>query len=147
MTLQEFIKKAKEKENNKVKIVHFEVEGFGKIEFIRPTESDLIKFNNDLASCIDVEYKGISDEEKRKKEINIESFDFSKYAAVSSEFIYKCCSFLREKEVRDMYPDTEFYDIPLVVFGQNEVIKIASELNNQFKGVETRKEVTEAVKN
>ena len=147
MTLEEFIKKAKEKENNKIKIVHLEVKEFGKIEFIRPKESDLIKFNNDLASCIDVEYKGIDNEEEREKGIGIESFDFSKYATVSSEFIYKCCSFLREKEVRDMYPDTEFYNIPLVVFGQNEVIKIASELNNQFKGIETRKEVTEAVKN
>lgn len=147
MTLQEFIKKAKEKEDNKIKIVHLEVEEFGEIEFIRPKESDLIKFNNDLASCIDVEYKGINNEEEREKGIDIESFDFSRYAAVSSEFIYKCCSFLREKEVRDMYSDTEFYDIPLVIFGQNEVIKIASELNNQFKGIETRKEVTEAVKN
>lgn len=145
ITLEEFISKARKKEENKVKITKLEVEDFGEIEFQRPAESVIFKFTSDLLSTT----RGIDlkNDKSEKEDINISDFDIYSLTKISSAFVYDCCSMMREKKVRDLYPKSDFKDIPFLILGEDEVIRIATELNKIFKGEKTFKETSEDIKN
>lgn len=139
-TFQEFLNKVKEKENKKVKIAVVEVEGIGEIEFQRPNESELLRYNNEIMKC----YKGTL---KDKDNISMENMDMEGMALNASELIYNSCSFFKEKELRDMYKEYEFIKLPLVILGITEVLRIANTINAIFKGLEVKKETEEEIKN
>lgn len=139
-TFQEFLNKVKEKENKKVKIAVVEVEGIGEIEFQRPNESELLRYNNEIMKC----YKGTL---KDKDNISMENMDMEGMALNASELIYNSCSFFKEKELRDMYKEYEFIKLPLVILGITEVLRIATTINAIFKGLEVKKETEEEIKN
>lgn len=139
MKFDEFIAKVREKENNKVKSTEIEIKDIGKVTFIRPSESIILKFNNNLAKC----YRGNIHENEN---IGVENVDIELMSSISSEFVYNSCPFFKEKELREMYKEYEFYDIPLIVFGNDEVIRVAVELNNIFKGIDLKKEIEDDIK-
>lgn len=139
-TFQEFLNKVREKENKKVKIAVVEVEGIGEIEFQRPNESELLRYNNEIMKC----YKGTL---KDKDNISMENMDMEGMALNASELIYNSCSFFKEKELRDMYKEYEFIKLPLVILGITEVLRIATTINAIFKGLEVKKETEEEIKN
>ncbi|WP_300343385.1 hypothetical protein [Fusobacterium sp.] len=139
-TFQEFLNKVKEKENKKVKIAVVEVEGIGEIEFQRPNESELLRYNNEIMKC----YKGTL---KDKDNISMENMDMEGMALNASELIYNSCSFFKEKELRDMYKEYEFIKLPLIILGITEVLRIATTINAIFKGLEVKKETEEEIKN
>lgn len=143
ITLQDFINKVKEKENNKVKITTIEVEGFGEIEFQRPSDEELLRYNNEILNC----FKGDIRNENIGKEIDISMVDMEKMVLNASTFIYNSCSFFRAKEIRDMYKENEFTKIPLLILENSETLKIANELNAVFKGKSTKEEVEKEIKN
>jgi hypothetical protein len=89
-------------------------------------------------------YKGTL---KDKDNISTENMDMEGMALNASELIYNSCSFFREKELRDMYKEYEFIEIPLVILGTTEVLRIANSLNAIFKGLEVKKETEEEIKN
>lgn len=139
-TFQEFLNKVKEKENKKVRIAVVKVEGIGEIEFQRPNESELLRYNNEIMKC----YKGTL---KDKDNISMENMDMEGMALNASELIYNSCSFFKEKELRDMYKEYEFIKLPLVILGITEVLRIANTINAIFKGLEVKKETEEEIKN
>lgn len=139
-TFQEFLNKVKEKENKKVKIAVVEVEGIGEIEFQRPNESELLRYNNEIMKC----YKGTL---KDKDNISMGNMDTERMALNASELIYNSCSFFKEKELRDMYKEYEFIKLPLIILGITEVLRIATTINAIFKGLEVKKETEEEIKN
>lgn len=139
-TFQEFLNKVREKENKKVKIAVVEVEGIGEIEFQRPNESELLRYNNEIMKC----YKGTF---KDKDNMSMENMDMEGMALNASELIYNSCSFFKEKELRDMYKEYEFIKLPLVILGITEVLRIATTINAIFKGLEVKKETEEKIKN
>lgn len=139
-TFQEFLNKVREKENKKVKIAVVEVEGIGEIEFQRPNESELLRYNNEIMKC----YKGTL---KDKDNISMGNMDMEGMALNASELIYNSCSFFKEKELRDMYKEYEFIKLPLVILGITEVLRIATTINAIFKGLEVKKETEEKIKN
>ena len=61
-------------------------------------------------------------------------------AYIASELIYNSCSFFRSKELRAMYEEYEFIDIPLIILGFNETLRVANKVNSIFKGLELKKE-------
>lgn len=140
VTLQEFLNKVREKEAKKVKVAMVEVEGIGEIEFQRPDESELLRYNNEMMRC----YKGTL---KDKDNISMENMDMEGMALNASKLIYNSCSFFREKELRDMYKEYEFIEIPLIILGTTEVLRIANSINAIFKGLEVKKETEEEIKN
>lgn len=140
LTLQEFLNRVKVKEASKVKIAKIEIKGIGEVEFQRPKESELLRYNNEMMRC----YKGTL---KDKDNISTENMDMEGMALNASELIYNSCSFFREKELRDMYKEYEFIEIPLVILGTTEVLRIANSLNAIFKGLEVKKETEEEIKN
>lgn len=140
VTFQDFLNKVREKEAKKVKVAMVEVEGIGEIEFQRPNESELLRYNNEMMKC----YKGTL---KDKDNISTENMDIEGMALNASELIYNSCSFFREKELRDMYKEYEFIEIPLIILGTTEVLRIANSINAIFKGLEVKKETEEEIKN
>lgn len=140
LTLQEFLNKVREKEENKVKIAKIEIKGIGEVEIQRPKESELLRYNNEMLKC----YKGTL---KEKDNISMENMDMEGMALNASELIYHSCSFFKEKELRDMYKEYEFIEIPLIILGTTEVLRIANSINAIFKGLEVKKETEEEIKN
>lgn len=139
ITLQDFINKVQDKENNKVKITSITVEGFGDIEFHRPNEAELLRYNNEILNC----YKGDINSEN----VNVASIDMERMVSNASTLIYNSCSFFKAKEIRDMYKENEFTEIPLIILGTNEVLRIANKLNEVFQGKKTKKNVENIIKN
>ena len=117
VTLQEFLNIVKEKEEKKVKIAKVEIKEIGEVEFQRPKESELLRYNNEMVKC----YKGTL---KDKDNISMENMDMEGMALNASELIYNSCSFFREKELRDMYKEYRFPEIPLIILGTTEVLYI-----------------------
>lgn len=140
ITLQDFLNKVREKEEKKVKIAVIDIEGIGEVEFQRPKEADLLKYNNGLIKC----YRGNL---KDKDNISAEDLDMEEMAYIASELIYNSCSFFRSKELRTMYQEYEFIDIPLIILGFNETLRVANKVNSIFKGLELKKETEEDIKN
>lgn len=140
VTLQDFLNKVREKEEKKVKIAVIDIEGIGEVEFQRPKEADLLKYNNGLIKC----YRGNL---KDKDNISAEDLDMEEMAYIASELIYNSCSFFRSKELRSMYQEYEFIDIPLIILGFNETLRVANKVNSIFKGLELKKETEEDIKN
>lgn len=140
VTLQDFLNKVREKEEKKVKIAVIDIEGIGEVEFQRPKESDLLKYNNDLIKC----YRGNL---KDKDNISTENLDMEEMGYIASELIYNSCSSFRSKEIRAMYQEYEFIDIPLIVLGIDETLRVANRINAIFKGLELKKETDEDIKN
>lgn len=140
VTLQDFLNKVREKEEKKVKIAVIDIEGIGEVEFQRPKEADLLKYNNGLIKC----YRGNL---KDRDNISTEDLDMEEMAYIASELIYNSCSFFRSKELRAMYQEYEFIDIPLIILGFNETLRVANKVNSIFKGLELKKETEEDIKN
>jgi hypothetical protein len=140
LTFQEFLNKVREKEAKKVKVAKVEIEGIGEVEFQRPDESELLRYNNELAKC----YTGTL---KDKENISMGNVDMERMALNASGLIYHSCSFFKEKELRDMYKEYEFIEIPLIILGTTEVLKVANRINAIFKGLEVKKETEEKIKN
>ena len=80
LTLQEFLNRVKAKEASKVKIAKIEIEGIGEVEFQRPKESELLRYNNEMMRC----YKGTL---KDKDNISTENMDMEGMALNASELI------------------------------------------------------------
>lgn len=153
----EFLEKVRNYEEKKVKIAVINVEDFGEIEVQRPTASEMLKYQKEMLSAIkDVELDrnkaddeiSETDADKMKKiKMDTNNIDYEKFAKASSAFVYHSCSHIRNKVVRDMYPSIAFEEIPLNLFGENNIISIASQIYNAFNGKKETKEVAETIKN
>ena len=153
----EFLEKVRNYEEKKVKIAVINIEDFGEIEVQRPTASEMLKYQKEMLSAIkDVELDSNktddetpeTDADKTKKiKMDTNNIDYEKFAKASSAFVYHSCSHIRNKAVRDMYPSVAFEDIPLNLFGENNIISIASQIYNVFNGKKEVKEVAETIKN
>ena len=153
----EFLEKVRKYEEKKVKIAVINIEDFGEIEVQRPTASEMLKYQKEMLSAIkDVELDrnkaddeiSETDADKMKKiKMDTKNIDYEKFAKASSAFVYHSCSHIRNKVVRDMYPSVAFEEIPLNLFGENNIISIASQIYNAFNGKKETKEVAETIKN
>ena len=143
ITLEEFIAKAREKEDKKIKIVVLNIQGFGEIEFQRPSENNFLKFSNGMLSAI----KDVDLDEKSTEKLKTENIDMVDFSKAASEFIYNSCSYMRAEEIRNIYRNSSFYDIPLCILGQSEVINIATKLYEAFNGKREAEEIQRDLKN
>ena len=148
MTLEQFIQKVREKEESKIKITTLQIENFGEVEFERPNTSVMLKFQKEIMASYNSEITETEDEENQEvKKIKTSDIEMDKFAKASSVFVYNSCSMLRMKEIREIYKKNHPEDIPLELFGMNEVIAIAVDVFNKFEGRKEVKEVEEDVKN
>lgn len=148
MTLEQFIQKVREKEESKIKITTLQIENFGEVEFERPNTSVMLKFQKEIMASYNSEITETEDEENQEvTKIKTSDIEMDKFAKASSVFVYNSCSMLRTKEIREIYKKNHPEDIPLELFGMNEVIAIAVDVFNKFEGRKEVTEVEEDVKN
>lgn len=150
MTLEQFIQKARENEEKKVKITTMNIAGFGEVEFQRPNTSVLLKFQSELTTGYKKEISIDEEQEEQEEQVQKTStsdIDMLKFAKASSAFIYNTCSMMRTKEIRDMFKKIYPEDIPLELFNVSDVITIAVDVFNKFEGKKETKEIKEDIKN
>lgn len=147
MTLEQFIQKVREKEESKIKVTTLQIENFGEVEFERPNTSVMLKFQKEIMASYNSEITETEDEENQEVKIKTSDIEMDKFAKASSVFVYNSCSMLRTKEIREIYKKNHPEDIPLELFGMNEVIAIAVDVFNKFEGRKEVAEVEEDVKN
>ncbi|MBN3398156.1 hypothetical protein CF074_10790 [Clostridium botulinum] len=122
ITLEDFIKKATDKYNNRKKVVDIEVENFGLLTFKRPSDADLLEFKNTLANSI-----------KMSKDESIDKLDYGQMLNASKELIYNSCEFLHSNELMQDLECGEPCDIPIKVFGIDGTIQLAQKINEAFE--------------
>ncbi len=148
--IENFIERVRKYEDQKVKVATIEIEDFGEMEVQRPSANEMLKYQKELLSAInDVEVMQKQEGEEKENNVKMKGnqFDLEKLAKASSAFVYNSCSELRMKEIRDMYPKIAFEDIPLNIFGENQINSIAQKIYDAFKGKKVIKETVEAIKN
>lgn len=138
MQLQDFLNKTRENEAKKLKIAEIEVEGFGKVEFIRPKVQQMIEYLNKTTNAT-VKIK--------TEEGVMEKTNFEEMVEAAKEFVYNSCSLLQAKEMGEMYKDIYPLDLPLEVFGINETVVLASKIADKFCISEEIEKVEEDIKN
>lgn len=136
LTLDSFRKKAIEKHKNRKKVAYIEVEGFGQVQFERPSNDQILKYMTGIGNSI----KTNADGEVLKQDLNAMA-DYSK------EIVYLNCKFLQDKELREVYEIKDPLETPLEVFGIQETINIASEMGDAFEGEKIQNDVDESIKN
>ncbi|NCI22164.1 hypothetical protein EJM73_19490 [Clostridium botulinum] len=122
ITLEDFIKKATDKYNNRKKVVDIEVENFGLLTFKRPSDADLLEFKNTLANSI-----------KMSKDESIDKLDYGQMLNASKELIYNSCEFLHSNELMQDLECGEPFDLPVKVFGIDGTIQLAQKINEAFE--------------
>lgn len=145
MEIKDFLLKVKENEAKKLKLIQINVEGYGNIEFMRPKTEDMFSYYEAMAdSDISIDIENTEDPEniEKKEDVKTQNLkdmglkELPKIVKASSTLIYNCSSFLKSKELRNMYPGIHNFDIPVEIFGWGEVIEIASQIIDKFGGSE-----------
>lgn len=147
MEIKDFLLKVKENEAKKLKLIQINVEGYGNIEFMRPKTEDMFSYYTAMANSninIDTE-KEENTKAQNLKDMGLE--ELPKIVKASSILIYNCSSFLKSKELRNMYPGIHNFDIPVEIFGWNKVIEIASQIIDRFGGSEEVKKDIDLIDN
>lgn len=141
MGLETFLERARNYESKKLKVIEKEVEGFGKIQFCRPNQNELLEYLATITS------------KAKPKQIELGNvvvdmdIELSLFAKAASKLIYNCCTEMRSTEIREMYKGVDYHEIPLEMFGSNLVIELGTFISEKFEGVEVKKEVEEEIKN
>ncbi len=137
MGLQTFIEKARTKEQKKIKVTELEVEDFGMVGFVRPSDETILEFMDTALKMMDENDDG---------EMKLEG-DIKEFVKESSKFVYLCCPDLQKKEVRDEFGGNDPFQSAASLFGFTTVMPLAAQLFAKFGGMQTQEEISEAVKN
>ncbi|MGB6128821.1 MAG: hypothetical protein WBG30_08730 [Psychrilyobacter sp.] len=149
MQLQEFINKAREKREKRIKVAQIEIKDIGLVEFQRPVEKDFVAYMNKIngSSRTIIEHLGKNEEgEDLKREIQ-EPEDMGMILKASTEFVYKTCSFFRAKELRDEVTDGNYFSIPSLFLETTEIMDLASKIMDKFEIQEEKAKDEEDLKN
>jgi len=149
MQLQEFINRAREKREKRIKVAQIEIKDIGLVEFQRPEEKDFIAYMNKIngSSRTIIEHLGEDENgEELKREIQ-EPEDMEVILKASMELIYKTCSFFRAKELRNEIKDGNYFSIPSLFLETTEMIGLASEVIDKFDSQKEKAKDEEEVKN
>lgn len=132
-----FMTRVRKYESKKVKIAKIEIEDFGNLEFVRPSEEVQLDYLNDT-----MEASTVDSITKEVKSVNLKLA-----AKAASKFIYLSCPEMQKKESRDQFLNTEPTEIPIEIFGSMKVIDIAGEISTKFGVTSTKEEIAEEIKN
>ncbi|KYH35831.1 hypothetical protein CLTEP_02240 [Clostridium tepidiprofundi DSM 19306] len=136
LTLDDFRKKALQREKAKKLFTFIDVDGFGEIRFERPTDNEILRYMNECARAVKVDEKG-----------NVTEQDLSITFEASKELVYVCCPFLQDRELREELDIKDPLDVVSKIFGINGTIEIASQIVEEFEGGKLTEQVVEDVKN
>ncbi len=122
----EFLRKARDKKANEIKVIGMEVKDIGVIEFTRPTNEYILKF---------------------MERVDSSNGKFTEEFNHFKELLYTHCSLLQKKELREEFKVNSPYDLVTEIFGINETAELANEFMEKFGFGDADKEETEDIKN
>jgi len=136
LTLEDFRRKAIEKNKNKLMFKDIEVEGYGKITFKRPTENEILTYMDKVANAI------TTDENE-----NVTGQDMTMMLEAAKELIYPNCDFLQDKELHEALEIKDPLDIVTKVFGVQGAMNIACKIMDVFEGAKAQEQAEQEIKN
>lgn len=136
LSLEHFIKRAKEIESKREKLFLIDTGDFGELEFKRPTTKEMLNY-------ID----GTSNSVQTDSEDNVLSQDTEGILDASKELVYQCCSYMQSQDLRESFEIENPLDTPVKIFGINKTNEIAQEIMKKVNGNNAIKKATEEIKN
>lgn len=130
LTLEDFKAKAIDKYKNRKLVAEIEVDGFGPVPFNRPSDNDILEYLN-----------GASKGAKLSKDGEIKETDLIPVAEASKILVYKCCGFLHDAELQEIFEAVDPYDTPSKIFGLTETISVAEKIADTFNVSEVQEEI------
>ncbi|MGL6063765.1 MAG: hypothetical protein ACRC0S_01635 [Fusobacteriaceae bacterium] len=149
MDLQEFLRKAREKEGKKIRMISLEVDEIGIVDFQRPEDKDILEYTSEITKA--AQFKKEKKLNKKTNEVEdievVESINLEIMHKAATKLVYLSCSLIRAKETRDEFKSNDPFNIPSLIFGSNEVLRIAGEIMKAFSGNKIAKKITDDIKN
>lgn len=133
VTLNDFIKKAVDKQSNKKMEADIPILDYGEITFKRPTNDQMLEYMNISMNAV-----------KMDKDRNVISTDYASLNEAAKQFIYFTCPFLQNQELQDSLGVKDPFDTPVEAFGIENIAGIATQIQNEFRD---KKRVKEEIKN
>jgi hypothetical protein len=121
LTLDEFINKAVEKCESQKKELKIPILDFGLITFKRPTNDQTLDYINAQGNSIRFSSDG-----------KILGTDLVNLSKAASELIYFICPYLQNTDLQEALGIKDPLDMPIKVFGIENLIDIANLINNKF---------------
>lgn len=136
LTLDDFRKKALQREKDKKLFAFIDVEGFGELKFSRPSDNDILKYMDECARAVKTDGKG-----------NPVEKDLKVLFEASKELVFNTCDYLGDKALREGLGIKDPMDMPSKVFGIAGTIDIAGQIMEEFEGQNLVEEIEDIVKN
>ena len=121
MSLEDFIKKGLERSEGIKKEADINIEGYGLITFIRPTEDNMLEFLDAQANAL-----------KMNKDEEIIGTNYKLLTNAAREFIYFSCPFLQNPELHRAWGIKDPLDAPAKAFGIENLSSIAKQIKDTF---------------
>ncbi|MBZ9633192.1 hypothetical protein [Clostridium sp. FP1] len=134
LTLEDFIKKATDKYNNRKMVIEIEIEGMGMVTFTRPSENQILTYMSKNS-------KAVQGEEGADGKRKVTEMNFNLMLESSRELVFHSCAFLKNPELQASLDVIDGYDVVTKVFGVNKTIDLANEISDAFGDTETEEEV------
>jgi len=130
-----FLQKAIKNQETRRKPFILNLDGFGEVEFIRPSNEEILKYVDEISNAVVV----INDEATNT--------DMIKLHEASSKLVYVCCPYLQEKSLQESLSISNPFDTPSEVFGATMVLDIASQIMEKIEGKEIIEDINKKIKN
>ena len=131
ISLEDFIKKGLEKSEGIKKEADINIEGYGLITFIRPTEDNLLEFLDAQANAI-----------KMNKDEEIIGTNYKLLTNAAREFIYFSCPLLQNPDLHKAWGIKDHLDAPIKAFGIENLSSIAKQIKDTFgDGAKTKEQL------
>lgn len=131
ISLEDFIKKGLEKSEGIKKEADINIEGYGLITFIRPTEDNLLEFLDAQANAI-----------KMNKDEEIIGTNYKLLTNAAREFIYFSCPLLQNPDLHKAWGIKDPLDAPIKAFGIENLSSIAKQIKDTFgDGAKTKEQL------
>lgn len=136
LTLEDFRRKAIQRNRDKLMYKDIEVEGYGKIIFKRPSENEILAYMDKVSGAITVdEYENVVEQ------------DMTQMLEAGKELLYPNCAFLQDKELHEALEIQDPLDVVSKVFGIQGTMDIASKMMDAFEGTKVQEQVDDEIKN
>ncbi|WP_238899370.1 hypothetical protein [Clostridium sp. YIM B02500] len=130
LSLKDFLNKSIDRSSKEKEEDQIEIPGWGKIPVKRPTNDQTLDFLNAQANSVKFDKKG-----------NITETDLRVLTDSAVQYVYFACPYLQEPELQEAHEIKDPFDIPIKVFGIENVVDIANLIHEKFSGEKIRRSI------
>ncbi len=131
-----FMQKATARQDKLNKPFELEVNGYGKVTFIRPKTKQILDYMDKTSSAV------VLDSNENVVEQNIYLLE-----EAARELVYLSCPMLQEKELQERLNIKDPLQTPSECFGIQETLTLANNILEKVEGIKLATKVNEEIKN